>query len=240
MTALRFLPCGDTALTVEFGNRIDRRLSDAVLALSARLHAAAIAGVVETVPTFRSLLVHYDPLRITSAQLVRRIGDLAEGGNETVDAGRHWRIPACYEDEFAPDLEQVAAATGLRPAQVVALHAGTRYHVYMLGFLPGFPYMGDLPEPLRLPRLHDPRVRVPAGSVAIAQGMTAVYTFESPGGWHLLGRTPVAFFDAGATPPALLRPGDAVSFEPVPRHEYQRLAAAIAAGSHVLLPEPLA
>jgi inhibitor of KinA len=238
--AVRFLSVGDTALLVEFGNAIDRALSRRVLQLDTALRAARPAGVVETVPTFRSLLVHYNPLATSRAklepELLRLIDTYAEGG----ETGRLWRIPVCYEGDFAPDLEEVAHRVGLSPPAVVQLHVGVCYHVYMLGFLPGFPYMGDLPPPLALPRRADPRVRVPAGSISIATSLTAIYPFESPGGWHLIGTTPLKFFDASRTPPALLAPGDAVRFEPIDAAAFAHIKEAVDAGSHAVESGPLA
>ena len=236
----RFLPSGDTALVVEFGDRIDRRLSAAVIGLAERIRVADLGGVTETVPSFRSLLVHYDPLTTSAARLTEQISSLIEGPAAAQVSGRLWRIPACHDAEFAPDLAEVAAKAGLTPDQAIALHGATRYHVYIVGFVPGFPYLGDLPEALRLPRRENPRVKVPAGSVAIAAGMTAVYTFECPGGWHLIGRTPAPLFDPRAEPPALLRPGDAVVFEPISRIEFDRIARAAENDDYALTPEALA
>lgn len=227
----RFLPSGDTALTVELGETVDRRLSVNVLNLAARIENAALAGVIEVVPTFRSLLVHYDPLVTSAATLIRRIETLLEHSAAARAECRRWRIPACYEGILAPDLDEVAARTGLSCAHVIERHTATDFHVYMLGFLPGYPYMGDLPESLQLPRRESPRIRVPAGSVAIATDLTAVYTFESPGGWHLIGSTPVPFFDVCREPPALLRPGDRVRFEAISRDHYDRLASEVANGA---------
>ncbi len=235
----RFLPSGDTALVVEFGDRIDRGLSAAVIGLAERIRVAHLGGITETVPSFRSLLVHYDPLATSAERLTGEISGLIGGQAAAPASGRLWRIPACHQAEFAPDLAEVAAHAGLTPDEVIALHGATRYHVYMIGFLPGFPYLGDLPEALRLPRRDNPRVKVPAGSVAIAAAMTAVYTTESPGGWHLIGRTPVPLFDARAEPPALLRPGDAVVFEPIPRAEFDRIARAVENHDYTLTPEAL-
>ena len=234
----RVLPCGDTAVSFEFGDRIDRDLSLAAVTLSRRIEAAGLEGVIETVPTYRSVLVHYSPLETSSADLVSRILLLADSRSAEPAPARLWRIPACYEPALAPDLDDVAARTGLSTNEVIALHTGGRYHVYMLGFLPGYPYMGDLCPELRLPRREDPRVKVPPGSVAIATEMTAVYTYESPGGWHLIGRTPVLLFDVAARPPAVLQPGDQVTFEAVSRAEHDRLAAAVTRGEFVLPSEP--
>lgn len=230
--SLRVLDAGDAAFTVEFGNGIAPGLLAAVNALDtaiARLHAeGGLPGLVETMPTFRSLTVFFDPLVTGRAALIAALQPLfavAEHG-ALVD-GRHWRLPVCYEGDAAPDLAETARAIGVSEAEVVALHSGTEYLVYMLGFLPGFPFMGDLPEALRLPRRAEPRVRVPAGSVAIATGLTAIYPWESPGGWHLLGRCPVPLFDAARASPSLLAAGDWVRFEPVSTTEFERLERAL-------------
>ncbi|MGH8702423.1 MAG: 5-oxoprolinase subunit PxpB [Burkholderiales bacterium] len=232
MPSVRFLPSGDTAIVVEFGDRVDHDLNAQVLRLSARVRAENIPGVVETLPTLRSLLVHYDPLVTDNASVTAAIERLLRRSHGAAPRSRLWRIPACYEGGHAPDLEDVAKHTGLAVDEVVRLHRSTRFHVYMVGFSPGFPYMGDLPESLALPRRKDPRVRVPAGSIAIATSMTAIYPVESPGGWHLIGATPVRLFDARWPRPALLSPGDRVSFEPVGAREYDEIRSAVAANSY--------
>lgn len=229
---VRFLPAGDTAVLVEFNDRIGRSVSQRVLRLSAQVHAAKLAGVVETVPTIRSLLVHYDPLATDGACVTGAIEKLLDTGRGETQAVKLWRIPACYAASHAPDLAEVAQRTGLSAAEVVRLHSATRYHVYMIGFVPGFPYMGDLPAPLSLPRRANPRVRVFPGSIAIATTMTAIYPLESPGGWHLIGATPVRLFDLRRPRPALLSPGDAVRFEPVTVPEFDAIRAAVAADAY--------
>jgi inhibitor of KinA len=237
---VRFLSVGDRALAIEFGDGIDRALSRRVLRLDRAIRAEPPDGIVETVPTFRSLLVHYDPLLTTRAALGRAITGLLTRSDDEHGAGRLWRIPVCYEGEFAPDLAEVARLTGLAPADVVALHGSARYHVYMLGFLPGFPYMGDLPAELALPRRADPRVRVPAGSISIATSLTAIYPYESPGGWHLIGATPIRLFDTARTPPALLAAGDAVRFEAIDRAGFAAIRNAVERGGYGVHSEPIA
>ena len=237
---VRFLSVGDRAFAVEFGDRIDRTLSSAVLRLDAVIRAERPAGVVETVPTFRSLLVHYDPLATSRADLEHAIVGLLDRDGGGHAAARLWRIPVCYEGEFAPDLAEVAQLTGLAPGDVVALHCGVRYHVYMLGFLPGFPYLGDLPAALALPRRADPRLRVPAGSIAIATSLTAIYPYESPGGWHLIGATPIPFFDGAQSPPALLAAGDAVLFEPIDPAAFAAIRRAVTGSGYRIDSEPIA
>jgi KipI family sensor histidine kinase inhibitor len=227
-----FLPVGDTAFAIEFGTRIDPLLNAMVHRAAAVLAADAPEGLVETVPTFRSLLVHYDPRLTSAAVLQQRLEALDLGTVEATTPTRIWHLPVLYGGEAGPDLEAVAAELGLGANEVVALHAGTIYRVYVQGFLPGFAYLGDLPERLDLPRLTTPRVRVPAGSVAIAQRMTGVYPVESPGGWRLLGNTPLRFFDPANTPPTLLAPGDGVRFVPVDTGEHARVKAAVAKGDY--------
>jgi len=237
---VRFLSAGDRALVVEFGDQIDRSLSDDVLRLDANIRSSGLGGVVETVPTFRSLMVHYDPLVTTRADLEHAIVSVLDREPGSRDTGTLWRVPVCYDGESAPDLAEVARLTGLSRGEVVALHSGTRYHVYMLGFLPGFPYMGDLPAQLELPRRADPRVRVPAGSIAIATTLTAIYPYESPGGWHLIGATPIRLFDPERAQPALFTPGDAVQYESVDPAAFASIKTAVDNGSYQIASEPIA
>ena len=233
----RFLRSGDTALVVEFGDRVDLDISARVLSLAGLIEAEAIPGVVEVVPTFRSLMVHYEPLALLHADLEQRLGPLIERITVEERPGRRWRIPACYDAEASPDLAYVAERTGLSVAQVIERHSATDFHVYMMGFLPGFPYMGGLPAELELPRRESPRLRVPSGSLAIAMTMTIIYSLESPGGWHLLGRTPVLMWDPRRTEPTLLAAGDKVTFAPVSRREYEDILARSTAGTYDLRPD---
>ena len=224
---VRFLSAGDRALVVEFGDHIDRVLSERVLGLNTAIGAHPPPGVIETVPTFRSLTVYYDPLLTSRKQLEKAIAGLLGREDSPSVGARSWRLPVCYEGEFAPDLAEVGRLTGMTQDQVVGLHSGTRVHVYMLGFLPGFPYMGDLPNKLSLPRRADPRLRVPAGSISIATSLTAIYPYESPGGWHLIGATPIRLFDPERVQPALLAPGDAVEFMPVDATSFSSIRRAV-------------
>jgi KipI family sensor histidine kinase inhibitor len=233
----RFLAAGDTALVVEFGDRVDAHLSALVLALGQKLEAAGLPGVVEVVPTFRSLMVHYDPLQLSHADLQRAISPLLQGLEAAEIAGRRWRLPACYDQSLGLDLADVAGRSGLSVSQVIERHSQSVELVYMMGFLPGLPYLGGLPSEFALPRRENPRVKVPPGSVAVAMAMTVIYPQESPGGWHILARTPAPLWDMARTPPALLAAGDRVSFAPVSLREYERLSAAAAAGELRVTPE---
>jgi len=234
---MRLLPCGDTALAVEFGDGIDRHVSALVLGLAEKLAAARISGVVELVPTFRSLMIHYDPSALPQAELKRKLSPLLSGLEAAGSSGRLWRLPACYDASLAPDLVDVASRTGLAPHQVAERHSSVTYHVYMVGFLPGYPYMGDLPPELALPRRENPRTKVPAGSIAIATTQTAVYTLESPGGWHLIGRTPIPLWDLRRDPPSVLAAGDKVVFQPISLGAYEAISAKATAGELRLQPE---
>lgn len=227
-----FKPSGDGGLVVEFGTRIDRLVSAQVMRTAQAVEKANISGVRELVPTFRSLFVHYDPLRARFSELSKAIAELQLGHVEAPSIGRVAEIPVRYGGKAGDDLGSVAEAAGLSSDEVVALHSGTTYFVYMLGFLPGYAYLGDVPEPIRLPRRPTPRVRVPPGSVAIANEMACVYSLESPGGWHLIGHTPVKFFDAAADEPTLLSPGDGVRFVPVSEADHAEIASACQSGRY--------
>ncbi len=234
-SGVRVLDAGDAAFTIEFGDRIDPALLTAVTTLDraiAREHSAGrLRGLIETMPTFRSLTVFFDPLVTGRVTLIELLQPLIDGdGHAAPVSTRGWHLPVCYEADAGPDLADTARAIGATVDELVALHSGAEYRVHMLGFLPGFPFMGGVPERLRLPRRSQPRVRVPAGSVAVAGELAAIYPCESPGGWHLLGRCPVPLFDAAREAPALLAAGDRVRFAAVGMAEYRRLEQALHAG----------
>lgn len=220
---VRYLPSGDCALTVEFGNNVDRALNRQVMALDAALKARSLEGVTETVPTFRSLIVHYDPVVLDHARLCRELDGLEIAPSQEKDGGRLITLPVAYGGAHGPDLGDVAAAGGLSEQEAIALHSSVTHYVYMIGFAPGHPYMGDLPAQLTLPRRKTPRTRIAPGTVAVAVGQTVIYPFASPGGWHAIGRTPVELFDINRTAPALLRAGDRVQLRPVEPREYDDL-----------------
>lgn len=236
MPEFKVLPAGDTALVVEFGECVDRRLSARVLALARRLDEVRLEGVIETVPTFRSLMVHYDPLVLPAASLTAQIAALMEGLQVTESVSRLWCLPACYDAGFAPDLGEVAARAGLSRAQVIERHSAVTYHVYMLGFLPGQAYMGDLPPEFESRRRDTPRAKIPAGSLAIVANMTCIFPLETPCGWHVIGRSPVPLWQERPAPSALLAPGDQVSFAPVSLREYEVLLAKVAGGAFEIAP----
>lgn len=217
MRAPRLSRLGEHAWLVVFEPRLDPRISRRVLALDARVRAARLPGVRDVVPSASSLAVHVDPdADVETAG--RGLADLLQttgGGLPPETAGHLVELPAHYGGADGPDLAGVAARLGLQPDEVVRRHAAVEYRVYMLGFLPGFPYLGLLDPSIEVARRDEPRARVPQGSIGIAGRMTGIYPAESPGGWHIIGRTPVVLFDATAPSPALLRPGDRVRFVPM-------------------------
>ncbi len=234
--SVRYLSCGDTAFTVEFGNEISPEINGRVMALHVAIAQAAAAGtlegVTETVPTMRSLMVTYDPLATSRAELQPRIDALIARGLPTDMASRRVVIPCCYDDpEFAPDLTEVAERTKRTVDQVIAAHLASPFKVYVLGFMPGLAYVAGLDRTLYLPRRTQPRVRVPRSSVAIAMDMTTIYPFESPGGWHLIGRTPLWMFDKRREQPVFLAPGDSLEFQRIDRKAFDRIARQVEAGA---------
>ena len=233
--SVRYLSCGDTAFTVEFGNAISPEINGKVMALHGAIVGARdsgkLPGVVETVPSMRSLMVTYDPLATTRAELQPRIDALIAKGLAAGMKSRKVRIPCCYDDpEFAPDLAEVAKRTKKTPEQVIHDHVNSAFKVYVLGFMPGLAYVAGLEPSLYLPRRSEPRVRVPRSTVAIAMDMTTIYPFESPGGWHLIGRTPLWMFDKRREQPVFLAPGDELRFERIDRKSYDRLSREVEAG----------
>jgi KipI family sensor histidine kinase inhibitor len=226
----RLLPAGDSAVVVEYGEGIDARVNARVRLLRDALEASAQPGIVELVPTYRSLMVQYDPMVLSRDTLDTLITATAGRLPEQVaETARTIEIPVMYGGDAGPDLADVAAIAGLDAQEVVDLHASGDYVVFMLGFMPGFPYLGGLPASIAAPRLATPRTLVPAGSVGIAGSQTGVYPTESPGGWRLIGRTPVRLFDPRRSPPALLEAGDHVRFVPVARVQFDAIARQVAA-----------
>ena len=234
--SVRYLSCGDTAFSVEFGNEISPDINGRVMALHAAIgqakSAGQLAGVVETVPSMRALMVCYDPLSTSRAKLEPAIDGLIARGLPTDARSRQVTIPCCYDDrDFAPDLPDVAARTKKKVEEVIAAHLASRFKVYVLGFMPGLAYIAGLEPSLYLPRRSQPRVRVPRSSVAIAMDMTTIYPFESPGGWHLIGRTPLWMFDQRREQPVFLAPGDSLTFERIDRRSFDRIAREVEAGT---------
>jgi 5-oxoprolinase (ATP-hydrolysing) subunit B len=208
----RLLPSGDSAITVEFSRTIDDAANEQVLALDRALTQAAVAGVTEAVPTYRSLLVHYDPLQIGFDALSEKLVALAALPAAAVANTRRWRIPVAYGGEHGVDLEDVAKTLKTTPDDVVARHIAGDYRVAMIGFTPGWSYLSGLDASMQMPRRQNPRLLTPAGTISIGGIQTGVQCLAGPSGWHLLGRTPVRTYQLHREPTFLLEPGDRVSF----------------------------
>lgn len=233
--AVRLLPLGDTAWTLEFGDRIDPALHARVAGLCDALEGARKRGqleaIVDVVPTYRSLTVHYDPSQGDGERLGQALLALAQTSGSATRAGRRWCIPVCFDEDLAPDLDDLAQAKGMKRESVIELMTTTSFQVFMIGFMPGFPYMGGLPAALEMPRLSSPRKAVPARSLAVAGSMCAVYPWESPGGWRLLGRTPIPMFSArDEASPSLLAAGDRVTWQAIDRVQFDAMEAAAQRG----------
>lgn len=231
MSFPRYLPAGDAALVVEFGDTIDPAINRRVRELLLAVERDQPVGLRDLVPTYRSLLVSYDPLRTTFDEIQRRVAMLASGDvASTAPPPRLVEIPTCYGGDFGPDLEVVASHNAITRDEVIAIHSGRDYLVYMMGFSPGFTYLGGMSERIATPRLKTPRTAIPAGSVGIAQQQTGIYPVESPGGWQLIGRTPVSLFDPDRHPPVLVEAGDFIRFVPITLDEYAGVTEEIRAG----------
>jgi inhibitor of KinA len=226
---MKLEPLGDSAVVATLGSRIDARTLASVLSLAEAIVAAKRAGITDVVPAYSSVTAFYNPAQFSEPPgdaydaVCRFVESCAAGarGARHAPAGARVDIPVCYGGEFGPDLARVAQHCKMSAADLVKLHSGADYLVHAIGFTPGFPYLGGLPESLRIPRLDTPRQRVPAGSVAIGGSQTGVYPVDSPGGWHIIGRTPLALFRPRQNPAALLKPGDHVRFRMISREDLE-------------------
>lgn len=229
----RYLPVGDTGLMVEFGSEISLEVNQKVRYMSLALEENPPQGVREIIPAYCSLLVHYEPDVIAADKLITGLKDIESRLTEMeFPSPAVTEIPVLYGGEQGPDLQFVAEHNGLTPEKVIALHSSVNYLIYMIGFAPGFPYLGGMPEGIATPRLKKPRLNIPAGSVGIAGKQTGIYPLESPGGWRLIGQTPVKLYNPGGKDPILLKAGDFVRFKPVGEEEYTNVVNEIVAGSY--------
>ena len=232
---MHLTPLGDRALLIYLGDAIDEKTHRLVRAVCARLETRPVAGMIELVPAFASVTVHYEPSAVPNdqssespytrfaAKVAAAVADLED---EPLPPPRTVQIPVCYGGEYGPDLDEVARDHSLTTNEVVRLHSGATYRVYMLGFAPGFAYLGGLPDSIATPRRAEPRTAVPAGTVGIGGSQTGIYPLTSPGGWQLIGRTPLRLFDAKREPPALLTVGDIVTFRAIEPNEVTEFAPA--------------
>jgi KipI family sensor histidine kinase inhibitor len=220
---VRLLPLGDAALSIELGEAIDPAVNARVIALAERIRGQSWNGVLDVVPPYRSLTIHVDPRRLDLPALMDRLRLLPVPQPGEPTSGKDVTITVLYGGAAGPDLDDRAGFANLSAADVIRLHSSTAYRVYMLGFSPGFPYLGPVPEPLAMPRLATPRPTVPAGSVGIAGRQTGIYPIASPGGWRVIGHTPFALYRPASPSPFLVSPGDVVRFVPIDATTFDRL-----------------
>jgi inhibitor of KinA len=229
----RFLDCGEAALVVEFGDAVDPAINERVLALDAALRDAPPEGTCELVPTYRSLMIHYDPLRIGREELVACVEKAAASATARVGSGAEWLLPCCYEPDFGEDIGAVAEMTRLSEYEVAALHTQASYRLYMYGFAPGFAYLGSPPEAIAVSRRPQPRPAHPSGAVMLGGGLCAIGSFPMPTGWYVIGRTPERLFAPERMPPFLIPVGDTLRFEPIDAATFSDLERRTASGELV-------
>ena len=233
MSGFRMCPVGDQAILCEFGNKIDEKINDDVQALARQIKSASLRGVVEILPTYRSLLVFYDSSRISYKKLSKKISGFHRDSTVQETGSKKIRIVPClYGREYGPDLSDMADQLGMSETEIINIHKSVDYKIYMLGFLPGFVYLGGLDERIHMPRLDVPRTKIPERSVGIGGNQTGVYPMESPGGWRLIGSTPLNFYNPVNNPPVLCEAGEYIRFEPVTVQEYQSIRRDVERGSY--------
>ena len=231
---IRYL--GDTALSVEFGDRIDSELTARVHAFDAALNRLRLPGVIETVPTYRATAIFIDPLAADVDAIKAAVHRLAAMPGGAKPAGRLWDVPVHYGEGSGFDLDNVAAHAGMTPDDVIEAHATPEYMVAMVGFLPGFSYLSGLDTRLSIPRMSAPRARIPASSISIGGQQTAIGSLEGPSGWHVIGRTPARLFQPGRTPEFLFEPGDRIRFRPISEREWSELDRQAGRGEPIARP----
>lgn len=233
MQNIKIVAAGDSSLLIEFGNEINEEINRKITTIVQLMRDQQIEGVVDVIPAFCSLLINYDPRIVSFEKLERRMQGLVKmdlkGG---FGRKRIFEIPVCYGGEYGPDMGTIAAHAGLTEKEVIEIHSSRDYLIYMLGFLPGFCYLGGLDERIHTPRLANPRVKIRAGSVGIGGSQTGIYPLDSPGGWQLMGMTPVKTYDPSRENPILLEAGDYIRFVPVDEAEYTRIKDLVEQGRY--------
>lgn len=221
---IRILLSSDRAVSVEFGNCIDEQINEKIRAFCMKLEERPIPGITEIVPTYRSVMIHYEPEVLPYDKLTALVKQMLKDSHEMqVPKGLLVRVPVCYGGQFGPDLSYVAAHHGISEEEVIRIHTAPEYLIYMLGFTPGFAYMGGMDEAIATPRLKTPRQLIPAGSVGIAGSQTGIYPIDSPGGWQLIGQTPLKLYDPHREEPILFAAGQRVQFYPVDEKKFMSM-----------------
>ncbi|NMW86099.1 5-oxoprolinase subunit PxpB [Peptoniphilus sp. AGMB00490] len=221
---IKFLTAGDSAIVMEFGNTIEKKINAKISAVVENLKEKKIDGILDILPTYRSILINYDPVKISYGEMVEILKGLNKSNKDNKsDEVRLIEIPTLYGREYGPDIEFVAENANLSVDEVIKIHSGTDYLVYMMGFMPGFTYLGGLDERIVTPRLKSPRLKIEAGSVGIAANQTGMYPLESPGGWQLIGRTPLKLYDDTKEPPVFIQAGDYIRYVPITKEEYDEI-----------------
>lgn len=232
---IKLMPAGDSALVVEFGDKIDENVNAHVHALARKIEEQHIEGIVEVVPTFRSVLVQYDVFVCSYSKIsdmILGLADHLDGFDKTTK--KIVKIPCCYGARFGLDLADMEKLTGLDRDEIIAIHSATDYKIYMLGFLPGFVYLGGLDKRIEVPRLKTPRVKIRKGAVGIGGNQTGIYPMDSPGGWRLMGATPIDLYDENREPPILLAAGEYIRFVPISILDYYDIRQEILKGTYRL------
>ncbi|WP_372747261.1 5-oxoprolinase subunit PxpB [Litorivivens sp.] len=228
-----YSPVGDDAMLIELGSGIDPAINEAVLQLESHIRKLAINGVVETTPAYASLLLHYNPDVVSFAALQETVSTIQLNELSMSRESWLWQIPVCYGGKHGVDLDFVAEYHHLTTAEIIRLHSKPRYRVYMIGFAPGYTYLGGLPEQLHTPRRENPRLHTPSGSISVGGMQALIAGVAMPSGWQLLGQTPVATYAPDRDPPFLITAGDEVQFHPVNTHEFKRMTKAVEKGDWV-------
>ncbi len=237
----KYLIAGDKSIFIEFGDKIDRKINLSVRKMHYSILNQKIEGIEELVPTYRSLIVYYNPLKITYDALMKKLKDIEKNLSDiTLPLSMVTEIPVLYGGIYGPDLEFVAKYNKLSAEEVIKIHSKPLYFIYMLGFSPGFAYLGEMSDKIATPRLEVPRLKVPAGSVGIAGKQTGIYPIESPGGWRLIGRTPIRLYSPESEDPFLLKSGNYVKFHPIDKGEFDKIASDIKKGTYNYKVEPYA
>lgn len=233
MQNIRILTAGDSSLLVEFGKKISPEINRKITAVVQMMKEQHIEGVVDVIPAFCSLLINYDPRVVTYEEIKKRIQNLVRLEVKTGEVRKRiFEIPVCYGGEYGPDLGNIAEHAGLSEKEVIEIHSSRDYLIYMLGFLPGFTYLGGLDERIHTPRLANPRIKINAGSVGIGGSQTGIYPLDSPGGWQLMGMTPVKTYDPDRETPILVEAGDYIRFVPIDEQEYKRIKEMVDNGTY--------